>query len=76
MCVHCPIIRVRDMNPKRSRQEQTIGIRNEILPTGSKNSLARYGTKRRYQEKDIKRSDYNRHHQEEEAKVIWPHLQN
>ena len=31
------IICIRDMNPKRSRQEKTIGIRNETLPTGSRN---------------------------------------
>ena len=36
MCVQCPIIRIRDMDPKRSRQEKTIGIRNEMLPTSSK----------------------------------------
>ena len=37
MCFQCPIVSVRDMDPKRSRQEKTIGIRDEMLPTGSKN---------------------------------------
>jgi hypothetical protein len=37
--------------------------------------LARYGTKRSYQEKDIRERDHNRHHQEEETKVIWTHQQ-
>lgn len=76
MCVQCPITRIRDMDPKRSRQEKTIGIRNEMLPTSSKNQLARYGAKRRYQKEDIKKGDHNRHHKEEKTKVIWSHLQN
>ena len=33
-------------------------------------------TERRYLKKEIKRRDYNRHHQEEKVEIIWPHLQN
>ncbi|CAF0805508.1 unnamed protein product [Adineta ricciae] len=72
----CPTIRFRDMDLKRSRQEKVTGIRNEMLPTDSKNKLAGHDTKRRYSEKDIKREDDNRHHQKEEAAVVRSHLQN
>jgi hypothetical protein len=47
-----------------------------MLPTDSKNKLARYDTERGYQEEDSERRDDNRYHQEEKAEVIWSHLQN
>jgi hypothetical protein len=39
MRIQCITLRIRNMDIKRGRQKEVIGIRNEMLPTGPKKLL-------------------------------------
>ena len=48
MCLQCATVRLGNMDPKRDRQEEIAGIRDEMLSPDSTNQLEGYDEKRRY----------------------------
>lgn len=76
MCLQCASLRVGNVDSQRGRQEETIGIRDEMLPSDSKNQLEGYGEERGYPKEDIQGKNYHRHDQEKEIRIIRSHLQN
>ena len=48
MCFQCATVRLGNMDPKRDRQEEITGIRDEMLSSDPANQLERYDEKRRY----------------------------
>ena len=48
MCLQCATVRLGNADPKRNRQEETIGIRDEMLSSDPTKQLEGYDEKRRY----------------------------
>ena len=72
MCLQCPAIRLRNVDTDRSRQKETVGVRDEVLYR----QILRISWQDIVRDEDIEAKNHSRHDQEKESRIVRPHLQN